>query len=148
MGKYIEWDDVVDRYPELESLGGADELAPVFIQFAEANTEALLRGFYTIPFSSNNITVKDLCIDCAFWRAGRLKLDDAVEVKSEYYEQISMIKNGMMAMVDSAGNEVEGLSNPTAFSTTQSYHSSFGMDDPIEWLVDWDRIEDDMDSRD
>lgn len=148
MGRYIDWSDCTDRYPEIETLAGAAELGETYISYAEAHTEGLLAPFFTTPFSDNNVTVRDLCIDCVFWRAGRLKLDDAAAVQSEWYASIDMLKDGRLRMVDSSG-EVLALSfGGGAYSTTQSYHSAFGMDCDLEWGVDVDLLQDEADRRD
>lgn len=138
MGRYIEWDDVIDRYPEINTLGGADELSSTYIVYAESFVDGLLKSRFTIPFSSNNMVVKDLCIDCVFWRAGRFKLDNAAEVREQFFETVNLLRSGDLAMVDVSGNALGGDINPGVFSTTQSYSSSFGMDDPENWQIDED----------
>jgi len=82
MGRYIDWNDVIDRYPTLNTLGGADELSSSYIVYSEAFVDGVLANHYTIPFSSNNMIIRDLCIDQVYWRAARFKLDDATGVKS------------------------------------------------------------------
>ena len=148
MGRYIDWDDVINRYPALESLGGADELNANHIVYSEAYVDGCLSDRVTPPFSSNNLTVKDLCIDFCYWRAARFKLEDAVEVKSSYFETLEMIKKGQINMVDSAGNVLDVGEKALGFySNTGSYHSAFGIDDPIDYSIDPYYIEDTEDSR-
>lgn len=142
MGRYIEWDDVIDRYPTLNTLGGADELSSAYIVYAEAFVDGMLADNFTIPFSNNNMTVKDLSIDYCYWRAGRFKLDDAVAVGSAFFETIKMIKKGHLNMVDESGNLLGGEKNKGIFSSTQSYHSAFGMRPTEEQHIDEDNIED------
>jgi phage gp36-like protein len=146
MGRYIEWDDIIDRYPELNTLGGSDELSPTFIDYAESFTDALLKSHFTVPFSNNNMVVKDLCIDCVYWRAGRHSLEDAASVRSEYFETINMLKEGQLTMMDDSGNEV-GNKITEGYSNTESYHSSFGMDDVIWHRVSSLHMADDQDAR-
>lgn len=149
MGRYINWSDVIDRYPEIESLGGSDVISSTYIVYAESFVDGLLQSHFTPPFSNNNVTVRDLSIDCVYWRAGRFKLENATEVKSGFFETIDLLKNGHLPMVDTDGNVIPGFeANPGIYSSTQSYHSSFGMDDPINWRISSDHMSDVQDSRD
>lgn len=149
MGRYIEWDDVIDRYPSLDTIGGADQLSSSYIVYAEAAVDGLLASHFTPPFSNNNMTVRDLSIEYVYWRAGRFKVEDAAEVKSSFYETINMLKSRQMVMFDSSGSEISGVEvAPGTYSSTQSYATSFGIDDPLNWEVDPDRIDDVQDSRD
>lgn len=145
MGRYIDWEDVIDRYPSLHTLGGADELSSSYIVYAEGAVDGLLGNYYTVPFSNNVMQVKDLAIDFCYWRAGRHKLEDAATVKSDFYTSIKMINEGKVVLVDDDGNLVGGRKAVGPVSTTQSYHSSFGMNTPDEWHIDEDNISDDRD---
>lgn len=139
MGRYIDWSDVLDRYPELNTLGGADELSSSYIVYSEAFVDSILKSHWTPPFSSNNMIVKDLSIDYTYWRAARFKLEDAVAVKSEFYGTVEMLKSGQLTMIDESGAEIPIVRQGSSiFSTTQSYHTSFGMDDPVNWRIDSD----------
>lgn len=147
MGKYIEWDDVVDRYPEIDSLSGSDELSPTYITYAEAYTEAALSGAFTPPFSSNNLTIRDLCIDCTYFRAGRGKLDNADAVKSDWFATIQMLTGGTMSMVTTSGAVILSDKSLGAYSSTQSYSTSFGFDAIEDWEIDCDHQQADYDAR-
>ena len=142
MGRYIDWDDVVDRYPSLNTIGGADEIASVYIVYGEAFVDAQLSNKYTLPFSKNNMTVRDLTIDCVYWRASRFNLEDAAEVKEVFFETIKMLKKGQMSMIDVNGDVVGVKKEIGIYSSTESYHSSFGMRPTIEQHIDPDLIED------
>ncbi len=141
MGRYIEWDDVIDRYPELNTLAGADEMSSAYIVYSEAFTDSMLANCYTVPFSNNNMTVRDLSIDCTYWRAARFKIEDAMQVGSAYFDTIEMLKKGTMVMIDTEGKIISGIRKEIGLvSTTQSYHSAFGMHPDIEWHIDEDNI--------
>jgi len=144
MGRYINWDDVVDRYPELNTLGGADELSSSYIVYSEAFVDGALANNYTIPFSNNNMIIRDLSIDYCYWRAARFKFEDATSVKSAFFETIKMIKDGNVVMIDDAGTVIEQTKKQIGiYSSTQSYHSSFGMHPPEEYHISEDNIDDD-----
>ena len=146
MGRYIDWDDVVDRYPELNTLGGADELSSSYIVYSEAFVDGVLANHYTIPFSNNNMIIRDLSIDYCYWRAARFKFDDATQVKSSFFETVKMIKDGNVVMIDDAGTVIEQTKKQIGiYSSTQSYHSAFGMHPTIEYHISEDNIDDDRD---
>ena len=148
MGRYIDWADVVDRYPEIDTLGGADTISSTYIVYAESFLDSILSTHFATPFSQEIMIVKDLAVDCVYWRAGRFKLENAVEVKSSFFETVDFLKKGQMIMVDNEGNEVPATSVIGGiWSDTRSYHSSFGFDDPIAWSIDEDKIDDDQDGR-
>lgn len=140
MGRYIEWDDAIDRYPELNTLAGADELSSAYIVYAETFIDGMLASDFTPPFSNNNSTVRDLTIDNVYYRAGRFKTEDASRIWSESMQFIKMLKKGDAEMISTSG-DLLGLRNTgTVFSTTQSYHSAFGMNPVEEQHIDEDQI--------
>jgi len=146
MGRYINWDDVIDRYPELNTLGGADQLSSSYIVYSEAFVDGVLANNYTVPFSNNNMIVRDLAIDYTYWRAARFKFEDATAVKSSFFQTVEMIKDGQVVMIDDTGAIIEQIKKKIGiFSTTESYHSAFGMHDVEEWHIDEDNITDDRD---
>lgn len=147
MGRYINWDDVLDRYPELNTLGGADRLSSSYIVYSEAYVDGILATHYTPPFSLNNMIVRDLCIDWAYWRAARFKLDDAVEVKSSFFETVGLLKDGQIQMFDADGTLIPQVEKERVWSNTMSYHTAFGMDATEDWRIDEDQVEDDRDKR-
>lgn len=148
MGRYINWDDVVDRYPEIDTLGDSGAVTSTYIVYAEAYTDGMLQSHFTPPFSSNNVVVRDLTIDCVYWRAGRHTLENAETVREEYFETIKMLKTGDLNMLDESGNQAGIRTGSAIYSTTASYHSSFGIDDPTNYMVDSGAIVDIQDARD
>jgi len=147
MGRYIEWDDVIDRYPELNTLGGADQLSSAYIVYSEAFVDGVLGNHYTTPFSNNNMIVRDLAIDYCYWRAARFKFDDAVQVKSSFFEIVGMIKKGDVVMITDSGEIVNQIKKQLGiYSSTQSYHSSFGMLPVEDQHIDESNIDDELGS--
>ena len=145
MGRYIEWDDVIDRYPALNSLGGSDEVSPAYIDYAEADIDARLAKSFTTPFSNNNMTVRDLTIDDVYYRAGRFKFEDAIAVHSAYLESIGALIDGKATMITNCGDLISASRAIGIYSSTQSYHSSFGMLPIEEQHIDEDNICDERD---
>ena len=144
MGRYIEWDDVVDRYPALSSLGGSDELTPTFIDYSESFIDGLLASNFTVPFSNNNMTVRDLSIDICYFRAGRFKLEDAAAVYSTTMMTINMLNSGKLQMINTSGELIAINQSGRVYSTTQSYHSAFGMLPIIDQHIDEDNVDDEQ----
>lgn len=142
MGRYIDWSDVVDRYPEIASRGGAGVISSAYIVYAETFVDGMLASHFTPPFSTNNQTVRDLSIDCVFWRAARFKDENAIQVKSDFYSVINMLKDGKMSMATVSGSIIAARNGSIGFSTTQSYHSSFDMGESEHWRVDSSHISD------
>lgn len=146
MGRYINWEDVIDRYRDLNTLGGADQLSSSYIVYAEAFVDGILSNHYTIPFSSNNMIIRDLSIDYTYWRAARFKVEDAMAVKSSFFETVGLIKDGTLVMIDEAGTVIEQTKKKIGlFSTTESYHGAFGMRNEIDWHIDENQISDERD---
>ena len=145
MGRYIEWDDVIHRYPALNTLGGSDELDPAYITYAEAEVDARLTKSFTTPFSNNNLTIRDLVIDDVYYRAGRFKFEDAISVHSAYLESIGSLIEGKLAMITNSGDLVSASQAMGIYSSTQSYHTSFGMRPVEEQHIDADNISDERD---
>ena len=140
MGRYINWDDVVDRYSEVNNLSGADEFSSAYIVYAEAFVDGSLATHFTTPFSSNNTTVRDLTIDQAYWRAARFKLESAVEVNSAFLDTVRMLKKGTLSMINDSGEVISNRAPSGMFSSTQSYHHAFDMTPTIEQHIDPDQI--------
>lgn len=147
MGRYIEWDDVLNRYEALDSLADAN-MGSAYIAYGEALVEGALAPFYTVPFSDNNITVRDLAIDATFIKAGRLRDEDVTEIRSDFWSRIEMLRNGEMVMMTGSGSLLTKDNELGAWSNTRSYHTSFGLDDPINWHPSSSHLEDLEDARD
>lgn len=147
MGRYINWEDCIDRYPELNTLGGADQLSSAYIVYSEAFVDGILSTNFTPPFSNNNMIVRDLAVDMVYWRAARFKLDDAVQVRSSFFVTVGLLKDGQLNMYDEAGTLIPAVDKSFVYSNTQSYHSAFGMDAVEDWEIDEDQIVDDAGKR-
>ncbi len=67
MGQIIAWKDATARYPELDKLPNvnAEQVQDRLVLYAEAAVHARLSSKYSVPFSSNNITARDLATDDA-----------------------------------------------------------------------------------
>ena len=136
MGRYINWDEVVIRYPELSDVRGAAEVGSYFIAQAENMVDGLLHNKFTAPFSNNNATVKDLSVDATYIKMYRRSSPKAVDaMEKAFYKRIDRLMMGKEAMVTTSGTLVEA-SDSDIYSTTKGYHSPFGMGDVEDFHVD------------
>ena len=143
----INWADVVARYPRVADLGGDSEVVPAWIQPAIAEVEGRLGSGFTTPFSSNNITAKDLCIDMTFCRINESKLSDIADgLRKRVEARMTDLLDGRASMVTSDGMRLTtgGIS---AWSSTQDYQPVFGMGDVIDSVVDSGMIYDEEQAR-
>ena len=83
MGRYCTSSDCIARYNRLSKIDSAQtEIDSHFISFAENELDGLLSPKFTVPFSSNNVTAKDLAIDLTYLRAGNLKFEERNSFKT------------------------------------------------------------------
>jgi len=141
MGKYIDWDDIVIRYPAIDNVGGASEIGSAWLGAVENQVEGMLATAYTVPFSNNNETMKDLCIELAYLRIGNLKIDESKTLKENFMERIKRLTSGGEAMIDSSG-EVIGRVGDTIYSTTSGYKPIFDLGEVEKWETDPNQVSD------
>jgi len=149
LGRYITYDDLVDRYRQLanDSKDGSTEVGSAYIVYAENELDGMLASTYTVPFSSNNLTAKDLSIDLAYLRIGRFKDKGRKELKADVMERINMLKSGEMGMLTDAGEVLTSGGQVTAWSNTKDYHPVFGMGDTIHFDADSQQVIDEENDR-
>jgi len=148
MGLYIDWNDLVSRYSSASTKGGgADEISSSHIIYAENELNGRLAPKFTVPFSSNNLTAKDLSIDLTYLRIGNLNSDNYTKLKDSIDERINRLLAGEENMVDVDGNEIAQSVGGTLYSSTQNYTPTFGFGNTEDFVVDPDLIEDEDASR-
>jgi hypothetical protein len=146
-GRYITWDDVVHRYTDFSDFGGAVKAASHYIAAAEARIDGLLGSHFSIPFSNNNVTVRELSIDAAFMHAARgLSKEEYARINDRIMDTVTMLKAGDMVMVIGSG-QIHRSDISRAWSSNQDYHPVFGMHDPLDWVVSSQQIIDEAAAR-
>jgi len=149
MSRYIKWDDVVSRYKRASDISDSDEMATDYIDYAEKYIESKLSTNYTLPFSSNNLTVKDLCIDVAY--AKMIKYKDskkANEILSDVSSYIHDLKTGQSNMITNSFDVISPINLGGAFgSTTKSYHPVFGVGETEVFHVSSSQLLDEENAR-
>lgn len=141
MGRYIDWQHIVDRYPSLNTKGGASETSSAWIYPVEFQIDGMLAPEYSAPFSSNNETVKDLCIELAYIRMGNISLKDKKELKDDFRDRIKRLKSGMESMMTTSGDLI-GSVGDTIWSSTEDYHTIFDLGSVENWATDSSQIDD------
>lgn len=149
MGRYINWSDIIERYPSIENVGGAVEVGSVYISYVEYEIDGLLAPKFTIPFSNNNETVKDLCIDRVYAKAGNLKIEEYEKINNDVMATIDRLKTGSQLMIINGTSYSSVLPDigDTIFSTTEDYNPVFGMSDIELSEVDSGQVYDEEQAR-
>ncbi len=143
MGRYIDWSHVVGRYKDAATLAEASNTGSYWLNMAEYEIDGALGARYTVPFSPAPLQVQDLCIDLTYFKmtVGKATKKD---LKKYIDERIAGLIDGTIVLVTSAGN-IQG--DPNAAWSENSYHTSFGPDDPVNFRVDSNWITDVQDLR-
>lgn len=130
MGRYIEWDDVQNAYPDWAKSVSANTVGNLWIPRAEDYVDGRLAAAgYSVPFSPTPGLVRDLCIDVAYWKLAFAS--EKGKTLGEILENtFKAIADGDLLVTNSAGS----LSSEPAWSTHQDYPTQFGVDDPVNWL--------------
>lgn len=135
MGRYCTVDEVRGRYSELDTMAKFD-ITSYHLPYAEMELDGYMAPYYTVPFSSNNLTAKDLAIDLTYIRIANLKAEDREQFRKEILDRIKMYQSGAMAMMTSSGTAVSVGGAASAWSTTENYHPVFGIGDITDFKVD------------
>jgi phage gp36-like protein len=132
VGRYIVWTDVTARYSDWAKGPDSTLGEAAYIPQAEAEVDARLAPKYTVPFSPAPYLVKDLCVDLAYYKA-TIRQESSKLIKEYIDERFKAIIDGTLLLTNSAG--VVAGTGGFAWASN-SYHSSFGMDDETLWRVD------------
>lgn len=143
----IDWNTAIRKYPELGTNTKRDsaEVDSYHVPFAVANLESALSGYFTVPFSSNNLTAVDLAVDLLYHRLTLGKTDKAKDVYDRAMKKIECLKNGDEGMVLVDGTFL--MFNGNAYSSHGNYAPVFGMGQSVEFRVDSGQLQDEEDAR-
>jgi len=136
MGRYIEWNMVAGKYPLIDTIDGDSEISSVYLQKAEYELDAILGTHFTVPFSSNNETVKDLAIDLTYIKAAMGKDDRVSQISSDFYHRINMLKMGEMLMSTTSSGLLSSDVGQAVYSRDMDAEPIFNIDNPTNWGVD------------
>lgn len=151
MGRYasISSLDVSNRYPRvLTDSRATDVLESAYLSPAEAELDMRLGSRFTVPFSSNNATARDLTIDMTIIRWGMYGDDDDKEViQASVDSRIKALLDGTMVMVTTSG-QVVAYPVSGVINTNNGYPPVFGMGDVMDMKPSTQRVEDEEAQRD
>ena len=135
------------KYPVLNSAGGAVSVGSGYIHYVENRIDSLFAGFFTVPFSSNNQTVKDIACDLVYARASKMKVKDMLEFEKSVMERIENIKKGNEAMIVTSGDAMFASVDGVIYNSNEDYVPVFGMSPTEYFEVDQDLIDDEENDR-
>lgn len=148
MSRYINYDDVVGRYPKGADVGSASHIESSHIRYAEAWVDGALASAFTAPFSDNNLTVKDLCIDHTYMNIIKFKDTEKAEIIMKNLDQrVQALLEGT-AQMSIEGGELLGQDVVTAWSETDGYPPTFGIGDVTDMQVSSARLYNEEQARD
>ena len=142
---YLEWNDVTNRYG-VSTLGDASDVTSTHIVYAENELNSRLAPKFTVPFSDNNLTAKDLSIDLTYLRVGDLKTKEYDAFKKRVDERIARLLKGEENMVNDDGSTIQSVGG-TLWSNTEQYTPVFGFGEVEDFEVDPDLVQDENDAR-
>lgn len=148
MGRYCTSSDCASRYERLTTVANSWTIVinSHFIFYAENELDSKLASKFTVPFSSNNVTVKDLSIDMTYIRAGNLKAEEREELMEHVKYRINGLLDGSLSMLTTSGDAIAGVGE-TVWSNTQGYHPVFGIGDTKDFRVDSEQVYDEAIAR-
>lgn len=128
------------------------EISSAWLPYGTQRVNEVLGGWYTLPFSSNNITARQLTVDYAY--LGVLirtrKETDSKELKNELKERIASItSSGAPMFTDSAESIYPSADVNNVFkvySSTKDYKPVFDLRDSEYQRPDPDQIREQFDN--
>lgn len=130
MGRYIDWEDVADTYPEWTKSVSANSAGNLWIPRAEDEVDARLAPRYSVPFTPVPGVVRDLCIDLAYYKLA-FASEKGKALGEDLKARFEALLDGSM-MLTMSGNPLSTTDQP--WGTHQNYPTQFGVDNPINWL--------------
>lgn len=150
MGTYANWNDLISRYPQFETVGGSKVVNSSHIYAAEVEVDERLGPYYTTPFSSNNYTATDLTLELVFIRHYESNKPAWVEKKMERTSmRFDALIAGTSFMVTTSGDSVIPINAGSGafYSNTKDYHPTHGVGEVTDMHVSSSQLEDEEDAR-
>jgi hypothetical protein len=132
MGRYIDWDDVSNSYPDWAKTVSANTVGNLWIPRAEDYVDGRLAAAgYSVPFTPTPGLVRDLCIDVAYWKLA-FASDKGKELGKILEDTFKAISDGDLVITNSSGPLGSSV---RAWSSHQDYPTHFGVDSDTNWAV-------------
>jgi len=127
MSRYIDYSDVIGRYPKATDVGSASNVESTYIRYSEAWADGALSAAFTAPFSDNNLTVKDLCIDHTYMKIIEFKdTKKSNSIQKSLDARVKALLEGSSQMTLEDGT-VLGQNVASAWSEAQEHSPTFGI---------------------
>ena len=127
---YIDYDDVVERYPMLKTTIGNAPALDNDITYAEHELNSRLATHFSVPFSGPHPTIMDICIDLTYYRQIRIKDPDLAEkFKEGILGRIQGLKDSKEYIITDSNTTitVNATGGNEIWSTVQDYEPTFSM---------------------
>ena len=131
MGRYINWDDVANSYPDWAKTASANSAGNLWIPRAEDEVDGRLAPVYSVPFTPVPGVVRDLCIDLAYYKLA-FASEKGKELGKILDARFKSILEGKLLITNSLGRMDTG---ERSWSTHQAYPTQFGVDSDVNWQV-------------
>ena len=141
MGNYVNWDDVVGRYPKTSNVSDSDEMTDSFITGIEAFMDGYLAKVFDVPVSGEPPLLKEIATDLVYSKIALHKDKAVPELRERTIQTLKDIIDGTMLLVDSAGDTITQVGQ-AVWINTDGYHSAFSMLGTPEDFVDPDQLSD------
>lgn len=135
----------------------SDAQVTTHIERSESIINAFVGSKYTTPFTAGSIPpiIKSACIDISTYYCLYVLYSRDSQNVNEWIEEffnkwidkenkngiLDQIKDGKLPIDLEDGSEAP-VATPEVKSNTQTYHTTFDADDPINWTQDEDKLED------
>jgi len=121
------------------------EINSSFLPYGALRVNESLGKCYATPFSSDNLTAKDLSIHFAYlgYLLKTRNQTDSEELSKDLQLRVTDICCGNAPMITNSGTSLfpENTAGAEAWSNTQDYKPTFDMRDPLDQRVDPDLID-------
>lgn len=144
MGRYIKPEDLYRRYSQTSGTNPA-VVDSHYIYYAENYIDELLGPYFTVPFSSDNVTAKDLALEYTYILSADLKFEDREKREAHWLKRIDRLIDGKSGMQVTSATMY--AVNGTIYNSTENYHPVFGMGDPEDYFVDSSQVYDEYQDR-
>lgn len=140
-----------DQFSQVYSARGVsvEEINSYWLFYGAGRVNEEFGGVFTVPFSSNNWTARDLNIHFAYLGIleRTLNQEDSEELRESIMSRVTDITSGGKAMLLDDGTTIQAdkLNLDDAWSDTMDYKPTFDMRDAADQRIDPDRIENDWD---
>ena len=143
MGRYVAWTDIAGRYPDAAKKAGDSALGSYWLEKAEYEVDAFLASKYTVPFTPAHAVIQDLCMDLTYYKL-MIQQEGSDRVWKYIDYRIKALLNGTMLLTTSGAALAQGT---VSWSSEEGHHTSFGPDDPVNWDISSQWIQDVEDER-